>query len=171
MENCQHFHRHKFVPASEQPTSPLPQKKIQRGVVQRWVSAKPWLKLNPLFSFRCFYTSVHFKILGDRNLNQTRFVKKYLRDYNQVAGKFLLNFSSLLKITLELCENNAEDNYRRIIPRSTPEYLILLIKCLQSSCKKKDKRRYGEISSDQHKNECYVIYSHPSYVYRHTQNY
>ena len=70
------------IQVSEQHTTPLPQNRMQRGVVQSWVRAKPWLKPSPQFSFLCFNTSVHFKTFRDRNLNQTRFVKKYLQDYN-----------------------------------------------------------------------------------------
>ena len=36
----------------------------QRIVVQSWLSSNPGLKLNPLFKFLYFYTSVYFKTPG-----------------------------------------------------------------------------------------------------------
>jgi hypothetical protein len=34
---------------------------VRGPVVQRWVSANPGLKFNPVFKFMYFYTSVYFK--------------------------------------------------------------------------------------------------------------
>jgi hypothetical protein len=62
-------------------------------VVQRWVSANPWLKFNPLFWFVYFCTSVYLKTLEKWNpINPDKILKKHFQIYRQAVRKFALNF-------------------------------------------------------------------------------